>query len=258
MPRFSSLVLCGLTVWASACAGSVPPSEPIAKTEQAVGGATAQGSVPTGLPARFMIGLFDTDRLWMSESGVKWDTSYQYFTKGWISNYGFGAADGLYASGVLYDAHDAGFLPAIQYYQIVGEPGGGEQQMLSKLQDVTIMRSYYSDFKVLMQRIKDYGAPVLVLLEADGFGFAELQSGGNPGTAAAVASTGLPELAGLPNTVAGWGLSYLAIKKALGATNAVLGIHVSAWAPGGGLASAGTLTDNDLRNAVNAGYGFLS
>jgi len=258
MHRLSSLFLGALGLSVSACAASAPAGEPLANIEQAVVGASAAGSVPSGLPARFMIGLFDTDREWMSASGVKWDTSYQYFTKGWIDNYGFGMADGLYASGVLYDAHDAGFLPAIQYYQIVGEPGGGEQQTLAKLQNVGTMRSYYSDFKVLMQRIKEYGAPALVLLEADGYGFAELQSGGNPNAAAAVASTGLPELAGLPNTVAGWGLSYLAMKKAMGATNAVLGVHVSAWATGGDLAAAGTLSDSDINNAVNGGYGFLS
>src|SRR5450432_2478488 len=258
MHRFSCLFLCALGLSASACAGSPPAGEPLGTTEQSVVGTTAQGSVPTGLPARFAIGLFDTDREWMATSGVKWDVSYQYFTKGWIGNYGFGAADGLYASGALYDAHDAGFLPAIQYYQIVGEPGGGEQQMLSKLQNVATMKSYYGDFKVLMQRIKEYGAPVLVLVEADGYGFAELQSGGNPNAAAAVASTGLPELAGLPNTVAGWGLSYLAIKKALGATNAILGVHVSGWATGGDLPAAGTLSDTDINNAVNTGYGFLS
>ena len=241
----------------SACASPETSGEPLGKTEQAVVGASASGSVPTGLPARFMIGLFDTDRQWMRDSMVKWDVSYQYFTKGWIDNYGFGMADGLYASGALYDSHDAGFLPAIQYYQIVGEPGGGESQMLSKLQNVNTMKSYYSDFKVLMQRVKEYGAPALILLEADGYGFAQLQSGSKTGASAAVASTGLPELAGLPNTVAGWGLSYLAIKKAMGATNAILGVHVSAWATGGDLASADSLSDSDLSNAVNAGYGFL-
>jgi hypothetical protein len=219
---------------------------------------SASGSVPTGLPNRFMIGLADTDRYWMKASGVKWDAGYQYFTTGWVDNYGFGMPDGLFASGVFYDAHDNGYLPAVQYYQIVSEPGGGEQQMLSKLQNVNTMKSYYSDFKVLMQRAKEYAAPVLILVEADGYGFAQLQSRNNPSTSAAVASTGLPELAGLPNTVAGWGLSYLAIKKAVGATNAILGIHVSAWATGGDLASADSLSDTDLNNAVGAGYGFLA
>ena len=95
------------------------------------------------------------------------------------------------------------------------------------------MRSYFGDFKLLMQRAKDFGKPVIVLLEADGFGFLEQQTGGNnPNAYAAVAATGMPELAGLPNTVAGWGLAFLQLRKAVGASNVVLGMHVSGWASG--------------------------
>jgi hypothetical protein len=42
----------------------------------------------------------------------------------------------------------------------------------------------------------------------------------------------MPELAGLPNTVAGWGLAFLQIRKSVGASNALLGLHISAWASG--------------------------
>ena len=38
----------------------------------------------------------------------------------------------------------------------------------------------------------------------------------------------MPELAGLPNTVAGWGLAFLQLRKSVGANNAILGMHVSA------------------------------
>jgi hypothetical protein len=47
-----------------------------------------------------------------------------------------------------------------------------------------------------------------------------------------VADSGLPELAGLPNTVAGWGLAFLELRAAMGAYNAILAMDVSGWATG--------------------------
>ena len=95
--------------------------------------------------------------------------------------------------------------------------------MLAKVQNATTMKSYFGDFKILMQRAKDFGKPVMILIEADGFGFLEQQTSGNSGAYAAVKDSGVPELAGLPNTVAGWGLAFLQLRKAVGATNAMLG-----------------------------------
>ena len=45
---------------------------------------------------------------------------------------------------------------------------------------------------------------------------------------AAVAASGIPELAGLPNTLAGWGMAFLQLRKSMEATNAVLGVHIYA------------------------------
>ena len=125
------------------------------------------------------------------------------------------------------------FIPAVQYYQMNGEPGGGESAFLAKVQNATTMASYFGDFKILMQRAKDFGKPVIILLEADGFGFLEQQTGGN--SARLRRDRGQrrsPSSAGLPNTVAGWGLAFLQLRKAVGASNAMLGIHISGWASG--------------------------
>jgi hypothetical protein len=195
------------------------------------------GSVPTGLPARLMVGLFeDTGKTWMRDSAVPWDVRYRYFTKGWVNNWGYGAADGAWALKFLQESAAQRFIPAVQYYQMNNEPGGGESAFYAKTQNATTMRSYFSDFKMLMARVKEFGKPTLILLEADGFGYMQQQSKNNPNAYAAVAATGLPELAGLPNTVAGWGLAFLQLRKAVGASNAILGIHISGWASGKDLA----------------------
>jgi hypothetical protein len=228
-----------LTALAACGPGSVdePPIASQRTTGQSALVAPVSGSIPVGLPARLQVGLFeDTGQTWMKTSGVRWDVRYRYFVKGWLNNFGWGAADGQWGLQYLQECQAQGFLPAIQYYQLNGEPGGGEDQLLAKTQNASTMRSYFSDFKVLMQRAREFGKPVLVLVEADGFGLLQKQTQSNPHAYAAVASTGLPELSQLPNTVAGWGLAFLQLRKAVGASNVILGIHVSAWAGDGDLA----------------------
>src|SRR5436190_23241539 len=222
-----------------------------------VAGGTAKGPIPAGLPAREIVGLFeDTGGTWMKTSGAAWDVRYRYFTKGWVNNWGFGAYDGSWGLGYMRECDGQRFIPAVQYYQMNGEAGGGESAFLAKVQNATTMRGYFGDFKILMQRAKDFGKPVLILVEADGFGFLEQQTSGNSSTYAAVKDTGLAELAGLPNTVAGWGLAFLQLKKSVGASNAILGIHISGWASGKDIAY-GSVTD-PLGPEVDKVYNFLA
>jgi len=246
------VLLClGLAACSSASSSSVE-----SRAEE-LAGQTAAGAVPSGMPARVAVGLFeDTGGTWMKSSGAKWDARYRYFTKGWVNNWGWSPADGSWGLSYLQECDSQGFLPVIQYYQLVAEAGGGESATLQKVQTASTMASYFSDFKVLMQRVKDFGKPTLVLIEADGVGFLEQQSGDNPNAYAAIAATGMPELAGLPNTVAGFGLAYLQLRKAVGATNALLGLHVSAWASGKDIASY-NVTD-PLQPEVDKAYAFLS
>lgn len=196
-------------------------------------GGGGAGSLPAGLPQKMLVGLFeDGGKTWMKNSGVPWNARYRYLVKGWTNNFGFGDRDGSFAGGYFDECAAMGAVPAISYYQMNGEPGGSEGSFLAKAQNATTMASYFADFELLMQRVKTFGKPVLVLLEPDGFGFLQQQTKSKPETAAAVASTGLPALAGLPNTVAGFGLAFLQIRKSVGASNAVLGMHISGWASG--------------------------
>jgi hypothetical protein len=257
MKRSWSIVL-ACVAWLFGCSAPAPESvDRVERTTDELAASTAAGVVPAGLPAKMLVGLFeDTGGTWMKNSGVAWGSRYRYFTKGWVNNWGFGAYDGSWGLSYMRECDGQGYVPAVQYYQIFGEAGGGESAMLSKVQNASTMASYFGDFKILMQRAKDFGKPVVVLLEADGYGFLQQQTGGNPSTAAAIASTGMPELAGLPNTVAGWGLAFLQIRKAVGATNAILGIHISAWASGKDV-SYFNVTDA-LSPEVDKVYSFLS
>ena len=169
---------------------------------------------------------------WMKSSGVAWDYRYQYFTKGWVNNWGWGSADGSWGLSYMRECDAQRSVPVVQYYQMNGEPGGAESQFLAKTQNAATMNSYFADFKLLMQRAKDFGKPVVVLLEADGFGFLQQQTNHNSNTYAAIEDSGLAELQSLPNSVAGFGLAFLQMRKAVAANNVVLGLHVSGWASG--------------------------
>ncbi len=240
----------------AACANRAPGSERYSQMSQSLLGESATGSVPSGLPARFMLGLSEgPGESWMSSSAVPWDLRYQYLTKDWVTNWGYGARDGSFALSYFYDCYDADTIPVVEYYQIVGEPGGGEQEILAKLGSAGTMNSYFTDFEILMQRVKDYGAPVVVLVEADGFGFVQTKSADDPAQYAAIADSGLSELAGLPNTLAGWGLAYLALKKAVGADNALLALHVSSWATNYDVMQN---NDSDIATEVDVAYWYLS
>jgi hypothetical protein len=239
------------------CSGGAGDVEQQGEQQAFLAGSTAKGSIPAGLPARVTVGLFeDSGGTWMKNSGVRWDARYRYLTKGWVNNWGFGAYDGGFALSYFRECDAQAMVPAVQYYQIFGEAGGGESATLQKLQNATTMRAYFGDFKLLMQRAKDFGKPVMILLEADAFGFLEQQSGNNANAAAAIASTGMAELQGLPNTVAGWGLAFLQLRKAVGANNAVLGVHISAWASGKDIAVS-SVTDA-LGPEVDKVYNFLA
>ena len=215
------------------------------------------GSIPAGLPARLLVGLFeDTGQTWMKDSGVPWDVRYRYFTKGWVNNWGWAPADGSWGQQFMRECDAQGFIPAVQYYQLNRRAGRRRGPVPREGAERDHDASYFGDFKVLMQRAKEFGKPVLVLLEADGFGFLQQQTQSNPNAYAAIAATGLPELAGLPNTVAGWGLAFLQMRKAVGANNAILGIHISAWASGKDIAHF-SVTD-PLQPEVDKVYNFLA
>jgi hypothetical protein len=215
------------------------------------------GALPAGLPPRMLVGLFEEwGSTWMRGSGVPWDVRYAYFVKGWSDNWGWGARDGSMATSFFNECDGGRFIPAVQFYQLHGEPGGGESAFFSKTQSAATMATYFGDFKLLMQRAKEFGKPVIVMIEGDGFAFMQMQSGNNPNGYSAIAASGMAELATMPNSAAGWGLAFLQIRKAVGANNVVLGMHVSTWASGKDLTHF-SVTD-PLSPEVDKVYSFLA
>jgi hypothetical protein len=248
-PIFVSGILLAL-----GCGGAVENTESV---QEPLAGSQAKGPIPAGLPARLEVGLMeDPGQTWMKSSAVPWDMRYHYFTKGWVDNWGYGTRNGSWGLSYLKECDSQGFIPVVEYYQLNDEPGGGEAQFLAKVQTPSTMASYFGDFKILLQRAKEFAKPVVILMEGDGFGLLEQQSAGNPNTYAAIKDSGLGELSALPNTVAGWGLAFLALKNAVGASNVRIGMHISSWASGKDVAYYSVA--DPLPPEVDKIYGFLA
>jgi hypothetical protein len=158
---------------------------------------------------------------------------------------------------VLTTIDGYGFIPGIHLYNIGYGHAGGDAGLLTEVQSTTFMKSYFAEFKVMMEKAKAFGKPVIIVLEGDSFGMLSLLTNNQPNTMAAVASTGMAELQGLPNTIAGVGLGYLAIKKSVGATNVYMGPDTPYYAANGDIMNYPPSDTDALASHVSYLYSFF-
>lgn len=188
------------------------------------------GVVPDGLPKHLAVGLYALhEDTWMAASGVPWDARFRYFAKGWRNNFGTWGDDGLWATAYMTEAGAHDEVPVLAFIELMNAP---DTDYLSRIQNPATMAAYFATYRLLLERVRDFGKPVIVLLENTAFAYIELAARHDPSVPAAVASSGVPELADLPNTVAGWGLAFLRLRRSVGAMNAKLAIDVAGWASG--------------------------
>ncbi len=224
-----------------------------------LGPAAARAALPSD---RLHFGLANspgTDFNWLVSSGVPWHYRYQYLAGG--VNTGGVAGDpcganagwqtwnspaGQFVTDYIASSVGQKAIPVFSYYEIVqSNPSAGvESAELTKISTVCTMQAYWADFTVLMQKVGASGAQVVVHVEPDFWGFMEHQSADPTTLAAVVASSNNPDLAGLPNTVAGMGLAFLKLRDKY-APSALLAIHASSWGSGVDIAS-------DQRTTVDA------
>ncbi len=161
---------------------------------------------------------------------------YQYLAGG--ANTGQGWAtwneNGSFVTRYIRESVARKMTPVFPYYMLLqSKPAGGDEAQtdLAHVNSVTVMRTYYADLKLFFRRAHQATKkPVVLHVEPDFWGYAEQASTGDEASTvpAAVASTGLPELAGLPNTVAGFAQAVVALRDRL-APNVILAYHMSIW-----------------------------
>ncbi|MGZ4359569.1 MAG: hypothetical protein ACXVZW_07280 [Gaiellaceae bacterium] len=161
---------------------------------------------------------------------------YQYLAGG--VNTGQGRStwnpDGSFVSLYVRDSVAHRMIPVFPYYMLRQSRPGGPDELhadLTNVADTETMRAYFADLELFFRRARQATRGPLVLhVEPDFWGYAEQAARGDDAAAvpAAVASTGLPELAGLPDTVAGFAQAIVRLRDRL-APNVLLAFHMSGW-----------------------------
>jgi hypothetical protein len=197
-------------------------------------------------PTDGQVGPYFDNISWMQNSGTSWDACYQYLSAGVNTGNGWAHWNegGYFATKYLEEADRAGYLPVFTYYQLLqSSPGvgsGEEDRDFNNLNNRATMAAYFADFKLLMQKCGAFGKRVIVHVEPDLWAYLQNHRAGGADDAAnvpaAVASSGFPEAAGLPNTAAGFARCLVKLRDSH-APNVLLAHHVSGWQTGVDLGS---------------------
>ena len=146
--------------------------------------------------------------------------------------------NGSFVSLYIAESEAHRIVPVFSYYEIrQSQPGAGVADEasadLGNLADVATMRSYYLTLELFYRRAASARGPVVLQLEPDLFGYIEQHAGrgGASTVPAAVASTGIAALRGLPNTAAGFAQAVLALRDRL-APRVIVGYPISIWGTG--------------------------
>lgn len=215
---------------------------------------------------------------WMPQTGAPWNFAYRYLNGGVNNENGWrywdqgnvGTFEGAYAYDYAKKATDRGYTPVLTFYQMLQSISADcigcdeTKDDIITLNDPYAMRAYFEEFKLLMQLIgtgkyndrQGIGKTAVVHVDPDLAGYAEqavldnkrcfgqcTAQGNDPSfLKAAVSSTRMPELEGLPDTFQGYNYALLRLRD-MYAPNVLMAPHVNSW---GTLQDVGKSTDPTL------------
>jgi hypothetical protein len=209
---------------------------------------SALPATPAGWPAGLQLGVSDPPgSAAQLAAAAPWGLRYQYLSGGagnpgaWRS---WNEPDGGYVTAYIAESAAAGIVPVFSYYMLRQSAPGqslpeGEGYLLN-LRTAATMRAYYDDVKVFFQRAGAFpGLPVVLHVEPDFWGHAHQRAVGDTASTvpALVTGAGLPELAGLPDTVTGFAQGIVRLRDRY-APNVLLAYHLSIWGTGTDIAAA--------------------
>lgn len=194
--------------------------------------------VPAGLPQTLALGMAsapgDADEM---VATAPFGYRYQYLAGGVQDGWQTWSPAGSFVSTYIEESERAGMVPVFSYYMLLqSTPATGSERTrdANGLRDRRLMAAYFADLRAFFQRASAAGpGPVILQVEPDLWGFMHQLAAGDDSRSvrAAVASTGLPELAGYPDTVAGLAQAIVALRDAY-APNVLLGYQLSTWGTG--------------------------
>jgi hypothetical protein len=146
------------------------------------------------------------------EAPVPLGFDYQYLAGGVNTGAGWATwnPDGTYASNFVRSAWAHRVVPVLTYYMLLqSSPAGGDEQQtdLAHLRDPQLMQAYWSDVRLLFERVRG-AKPVVVHVEPDLWGYLEQAN------ATALASS--------------FAQQWIRLRNAL-APNVLLAYHMSGW-----------------------------
>ena len=193
--------------------------------------------LPNGVPGYMSMGLLNGDASVLPlHTSVPLDYRYQYLAggvgtgNGWAS---WASPAGQFITNYINESNANKLSTAFVYYQIAQSTPQYDQY--ANLNSPSIMRAYFDDFKLLMQKITASGARqrVLINIEPDLNGVMQqhpTNTADDPSLQpSSVASSGQADVQGYPNTFNGFyqALAHIRDKYAPGV---LLGLDVSQWA----------------------------
>jgi hypothetical protein len=115
---------------------------------------------------------------------------------------------GAFVTSYIQESAANGFTPVFSYYMLrQSSPGSGMGEQAgdtANLANTSTMSAFFADLKLFFQRAGAFSSPVVLHVEPDLWGYVQQRFGDDAAAAPArVRSTGMAELAGLPDTAAG-------------------------------------------------------
>ena len=210
----------------------------------APGTAAAQTSLrQLGLPEGLQLGLRDPEHGASAlRRSVPARYRYHYLSggantgRGWTT---WADGGGSFVTGYVQDSLRNGFVPVFSLYQLQESlPGRDAAQEHDRvrinLNDPQAMRAWFADLQAFFSRAAAFAdSPIVLHVEPDLWGYAQRDAPGDDlgRVPAQVAATAIPELAGLPDSVAGLAQAVVRLRDA-SAPNVVLGYQLSMWGTG--------------------------
>lgn len=202
--------------------------------------ASALPALPAGWPRTLELGSADAPggAAALRARGA-YGFRYQYLAGGVNTGSGWSTwnPNGTFASNYIQESRAEGIISVFTYYQLFqSAPGGGsgeQDAVLANLGNATTMAAYYDDLKLFFQRAGGAGGVTVLHVEPDLWAYLQQKANGDDAATvpAKVGSTGIAEVAGLPDNASGFARAIVALRDRY-APNVLLGYHFSTWGTG--------------------------
>ena len=202
--------------------------------------ASAAGVLAAGWPSTLQVGLSDSPGgAAAMKATAPYGFRHQYLAGGVNTGSGWATwnTNGQFATYYIQDSVANGIIPVFTYYQIrQSSPGNGMAEtdgVVANLQNTSTMTAFYNDLKLFYQRAGAFPNNKVVLhVEPDMWGYIQQRGGDNAANfQVKVASTGLSELAGLPDNASGLARAVVKLRDTY-APNVILAYQLSIWGTG--------------------------